>query len=59
MMVLDEPKASDIVKEIDGIRFVVEQKIDKQFDAVKVDYQKTMFSRGFIITLDGRSTSCS
>ncbi len=58
-MVLDEPQASDIVKDIDGISFVVDEKLDDQYDVVKVDYQKTLFSKGFIITLDGRSTSCS
>lgn len=58
-MVLDEPQKTDVVKEVDGIKFLIEEKIDAQYDSVTVDYQKTLFSKGFVVRLDGRSASCS
>ena len=58
-MVLDEPENSDIIKEVEDIKFIVDKRIDEQYDLVLVDYQKTMFSKGFVIKLEGRSASCS
>ena len=58
-MVLDEPQNADIIKEVEGIKFIIDKKLDEQFDVVTVDYQKTMFSKGFVIKLEGRTASCS
>jgi len=59
VMVLDEPQKTDIIKEVEGIKFLIDKRLDEQYDVVTVDYQKTIFSKGFIIKLEGRSASCS
>lgn len=57
-MSLDEAKSDDIMKEVDNIRFVVDKNLDDQFSNIIVDYRKSLFGSGFVISLDGTRGSC-
>lgn len=52
-MSLDEAGIDDVINEVEGIPFVLENSLNDQFEGVKIDYKKTMFNSGFIISLVG------
>jgi len=54
-MSLDEAKDNDVVKEIEGITFIVEKKLDREIDGIRIGYRRTMFKKDFMITLNGKS----
>lgn len=57
---LEEATDTDVVKELDGVRFIVDKDLDERFDGVKVDYGTMFFRKGFIIGLEnGGGGSCS
>ncbi|SDK85682.1 hypothetical protein SAMN05660472_02141 [Natronincola ferrireducens] len=50
-MSLDEAKNTDVVKEVEGIKFAVDKSLDEQYKEVIVDYAKGWFSKQFIVSL--------
>lgn len=53
-------KDTDVLKEIEGIKFVVDEYLDKTYKNVGVDYGTKFFRQGYIIGLqDGESGGCS
>ncbi|WP_026476933.1 hypothetical protein [Alkaliphilus transvaalensis] len=59
-MSLDEATKDDVLKDVDGIPFIIDKKLDDQYDAIKIDFRRTAFRRGFNITLrSSGSTQCT
>ncbi len=52
-MSLEEATNDDVVKNVDGVKFVVDKMLDERFDAIKVDYGTMMFRKGFMVSLEG------
>ena len=50
---LEEATNDDVVKNVDGVKFVVDKMLDERFDAIKVDYGTMMFRKGFMVSLEG------
>lgn len=48
-MTLDESKDDDIIKEVEGHRFLVEKELDRQIEGVTVDYKSGMLRKGFVV----------
>ncbi|GAW91470.1 hypothetical protein TherJR_1273 [Calderihabitans maritimus] len=48
-MALDEPKNSDTLIEKNGITFLVDDRIEKAFPEIHVDYRSSLFGEGFVI----------
>lgn len=52
-MSLDETKETDVVKEIDGINFIVDEDTDKQFGSVIVDFSSGFLGKRFMVNYVG------
>jgi Fe-S cluster assembly iron-binding protein IscA len=50
---LDETKETDVVKEIDGINFIVDEDTDKQFGSVIVDFSSGFLGKRFMVNYAG------
>lgn len=48
---LDEVKEGDVVKESDGLKFVVDKDLDKEYKEVIVDFTKNWLGRQYIVSL--------
>lgn len=48
---LDEIKDTDVVRDIDGVKFVIEKSLDQQYQEVLVDYEKSWFGKQFVVSL--------
>gem|GEM_PF-4271119 len=51
-MSLEEATETDVVTDVNGVKFVVDKSLDKRFGAVRVDYGTKMFRKGFMISLE-------
>jgi len=59
---LDEAKETDVVKEVDGITFVVDEDTDRQFGTVVVDFSSGFLGKRFMVNYAGGGSfrgSCS
>ena len=56
---LDEPKEGDLREEIDGIQFVMQDKLAKEVKDVKVDYKVSIAGKNFVVTSSSRGDVCS
>lgn len=45
-------KETDRLKEVRGIKFIVDDHLDESYDYVTVDYGTKFFRKGYIIALD-------
>jgi len=50
---LDEAKETDVVKEVEGITFVVDEDTDKQFGTVIVDFSSGFLGKRFMVNYAG------
>lgn len=57
-MTLDESKEDDIIKEVEGHRFIVEKDLDRQIDGVTVDYKSGMLRKGFVVYMSAGGGGC-
>jgi len=49
---LEEATDTDIVTDVEGVKFVVDKDLGERFNAIKVDYGTTLFRKGFMISLE-------
>jgi Fe-S cluster assembly iron-binding protein IscA len=52
-MTLYEPKDSDVVYEVEGIKFVIDKLIEEFADGVKIEYGSSYFGNGFSVKYVG------
>jgi len=55
---LEEATQHDVVKDVNGVKFVIDKMLDNRFDEVKVDYGTVMFRKGFIVALENGGGGC-
>ncbi len=51
-------KDGDILKDIDGVKIVVEEDLDRQFEEVFVAYGRSFFGKRFFVTPSYGIKSC-
>lgn len=56
---LDEKFEGDFVKEIDGFKFAVESNLIDQFGNFTIDYISNFFRKGFVVSTEKGTSSCS
>ncbi len=58
-MALDEPKETDDVYEVEGVKYVVDKEFLKQATPIKVDFKEVGFAISSNIDLGASCSSCS
>ena len=57
-MALDEPKETDDVYEVEGVKYVVDKEFLKQATPIKVDFKEVGFAISSNIDLGASCSSC-
>lgn len=56
-MSLDEAQSMDLIQEVNGFHFIVEESLDRLYPLLTIDYRNTLFARGFIFEIQNESSS--
>ncbi len=46
---LDEIKSTDLVKDIDGVKIIIDKDLEGQYEEIFVDYVKFLFKKRFFV----------
>lgn len=58
-MALDEPKDTDNVFDIDGFKYIIDKKLMKEADPIKVDFSGFGFQFDCGITFEDACSACA
>lgn len=57
-MALEEPTDSDLVQEVEDLKFIFAQDMQDNFSKINIDYGSGFFRRGFTITSNRGGGAC-
>lgn len=57
-MALEEPKESDMVQEVEDLKFIFAQDMQEHFSKINIDYGSGFFRKGFTITSNRGGGAC-